>query len=194
MTQDLQQLLEKINAECVEKANAEAERIISAADARAKGIIDDAARKAEQTTAGAMADAEAFGRRAEESIRQAVRDTLLNVERSVTALLTKLLVKDVNEAMNEPGRVAALAEQAVRAYIGDNSKTEVVASRDLANVLRAKLAHEARNGVTVVTDDRAGTGFKVRVDGGRVEHEFTGAAVAEALARGLRPRLAELLK
>ena len=195
MTQDLQQLLEKINTEGVEKANAEAERIIREANARAKGILDDAARKAGQTTASAEADAEAFERRAEESIRQAARDTLLNVERAVTTLLTKLLITEVNAAMSDSTRVAVLAEQAVRVYLENNDEIDVVTSPDLLNVLRAKLKNKAQNnGVSVETDGRTGTGFKVRVEGGRIEHDFTGPAVADALARGLRPNLAALLK
>ena len=195
MTEDLQHLLERINAEGVEKAKAEAERIIGAANARAKAILDAAAREAEQAAANAKLEAEAFGRRAEETIRQAARDTLLNVEQSVTALLTNLLLKEVNASMSDAHFVAPLAEAAVRAYLpGNSGAAEVVSSANLADALRSKLRGMARDGVTVVTDERSGTGFKVRLADGHVEHDFTGAAVAAALAKGLRPRLAALLK
>jgi hypothetical protein len=48
--------------------------------------------------------------------------------------------------------------------------------------------------VTVVTDETTGAGFRIRLDNGRVEHAFTGASVADTLARNLRPRLAALMK
>ncbi|MCL1921758.1 MAG: hypothetical protein FWG50_11930 [Kiritimatiellaeota bacterium] len=196
MTQDLQQLLERINAEGVAKANAEAERIIGAANARAKGIVEAASREAEQAVAKARAEADAFSRQAEATVRQAMRDTLLDIEKKVEALLTKLLVQEASAAMSNPSLVATLAAEAVRAYLpGHGGAMDVLAAPELADALRAKLAQEARGGgVTVVTDERTGSGFKVRLAGGRVEHDFTGAAVADALARGLRPRLAELLK
>ena len=195
MTQDLQYLLEKINADGVEKAKAEADKIVGAANAQAKAIRDDASRQAEQIVATARQEAEAFGRRAEETIRQAARDTLLGVEKSVTAMLTGLLLKEVNAAMSDPALVSTLAAEAVRAYLsGKGGTAEVAAAAKLADALRVRLAQEAKSGVTVVTDERTGAGFRVRLAGGHVEHDFSGAAVADALARGLRPRLAELLK
>jgi len=193
MTQDLQQLLEKINADGVEKANAEAEKIIGAANARAKTILDSASREAEQIVANAKAEAKAFERRAEEAVRHAARDTLLKVEQSVTALLTGLLLKEVNAAMANPDLVASLASEAVRAYLTGSGGINIATSASLADTLRARFAGLAKEGVSVVTDDRTGTGFKVRLAGGHVEHDFTGAAVAEALSRGLRPQLKELI-
>ena len=53
---------------------------------------------------------------------------------------------------------------------------------------------EAVAGVTVVTDATTGAGFRVRLADGRVEHDFTGAAIVDALSKQLRPRLAALMK
>jgi|GEM_PF-714025 len=194
MTQDLQQLLEKINTDGVEKAKSEAAGIVAQANAQAKKILASATHEAEQTIAQARQEAEAFERRAEETVRQSARNTLLTVAQSVTAMLTSLLRKEVHAAMSDPGLVATLAAEAVRAYLGGaGGSVEVVASERLADTLRATLAGLAKDGVTVVTDGPSGAGFKVRLEDGRIEHDFTGAAVAAALARGLRPRLAALL-
>jgi V/A-type H+-transporting ATPase subunit E len=194
MTQDLQQLLEKINTDGVEKAKTETLKIIDQANLQAKSIVDDATREAEQMVAHAKQEADAFAHRAEETIRQAARDTVLNVEKSVTAMLTALLLKDVSITMNSPELVAQLASEAVRAYIQEKGGMDVVASAKLVDVLRAKLASEAVKGVTVVSDNHTGSGFKVRLANGRIEHDFSGAAVADALAKNLRPKLAALLK
>jgi V/A-type H+-transporting ATPase subunit E len=194
MTQDLQQLLEKINKDGVEKAKSETLKIIDQANAQAKAIVATAAREAEQLVAHAKQEADAFEHRAEETIRQSARDTVLNVEKSVTEMLTALLLKDVSITMNSPELVAQLASEAVRAYIQEKGEMDVVASAKLVDVIRAKLASEAVKGVTVVSDAHTGSGFKVRLENGRVEHDFSGAAVADALAKNLRPKLAALLK
>ena len=43
-------------------------------------------------------------------------------------------------------------------------------------------------------DEVTSSGFTVKLDGGRVEHDFTGATVAAELAKRLRPDLAALMK
>ena len=194
MTQDLQQLLEKIQRDGVDKAQAEADTLLAAARNQAKATVEAAREEAAKVKAEARQEAEAFERRAEETIRQSARDTVMNVEKAVTALFTGLLLKEVNAALGDADLVAKLAAEAVRAYIGGKGGIEVAAVARLAEVLRAKLSAEAADGVTVVTDETAGAGFRVRLANGRIEHTFTGAAVAETLAKQLRPRLATLMK
>lgn len=194
MEQDLQQLLEKINKDGVEKAKGEAAKIASDAQAKADAIIAAAKAQAAQTAENAKRDAAAFESRAEETIRQAARDTVLKVEQSVTAMLTALLVKDANAAMRDPNLVPKLAAQAVAAYISGKGGIELAAGKELADLFRSKLAAEAAKGVRIVTDENTGSGFRIRLANGRIEHDFTGNAVAEALAKSLRPRLAALVR
>jgi len=195
MTQDLQQLLEKIQRDGVDKAHAEADRLLAEARAQAKATVEAARQEAAKIKADARQEAEAFERRAEETMRQSARDTVLNVEKAVTALFQNLLLTNVNTVLSEkPDLVARLAAEAVRAYLGGKGDVEVAAAAKLADVLRAKLAEDAIKGVTVVTDDATGSGFRIRLANGRIEHSFTGAAIAESLAKQLRPRLAALMK
>jgi V/A-type H+-transporting ATPase subunit E len=194
MTQDLQHLLEIIQREGVDKAKIEADLIVEGARTQARSLIDAARVEAAKITTGARVEAEAFEHRAEETIRQSARDALLNVEKAVTVLLTNLLLKDVNTALNCTELVAGLVVEAVRAYIGGKGAVEVAAASTLADALRMKLGAEAANGVTVVTDEATGAGFRIRIANGRVEHTFTGAAVADSLVKQLRPRLAALMR
>ncbi|MDR2849564.1 MAG: hypothetical protein LBW77_03360 [Verrucomicrobiota bacterium] len=193
MTQDLQQLLEKIQRDGVDKGQAEADKLLAETRAQAKAILDSARAEAAKAKADAKQEAEAFERRAEETIRQAARDTLLNVEKAVTALFARLLLDDVKAALNAPALVSGLAAEAVRAYLGGQGGVEIVAAAGLADALRAKLTAQAAAGVTVTTDDATGAGFRVRLANGRIEHDFTGPALAETLAKSLRPRLATLM-
>jgi len=113
---------------------------------------------------------------------------VLKVEESVTKLLTNLLAKDVDAALANPETVGALVADAIKGLTGT---AEVALPAQLAPALKAQLA--AQGNVTVVMDETLGTGFSVRLDGGRVEHAFTGEAVAEELAKRLRPDLAKLV-
>lgn len=195
MTQDLQQLLEKIQRDGVDKANAEADRILAEARAKAKNTVESARTEAAKIKADARQEAEAFEHRAEETIRQSARDTVLNVEKAVTGLFQRLLLNDINASLNEKtDLIAGFAAEAVHAYLGEKSGIEVAAAAKLADVLRKEFASDAANGVTIVTDETTGAGFRIRLANGRVEHTFTGVAIAEALGKHLRPRLAALMK
>ena len=195
MTQDLQQLLEKIQRDGVDKAQEEADKLLDGARAQAKAIIETAHAEAAKVKASTRQEAESFETRAEETIRQAARDTVLSVEKAVTRLLERLLLKDVNAELGGNGAlVGELAAEAVRTYLSGKDGIEVATSEKLVGALRARLASLAASGVTVVTDDTTSSGFRISIDKGRVEHAFTGAAVADTLAKNLRPRLAALMK
>ena len=186
---DLQSLLEKINREGVEKAEATAKKILEDAKAKADALLNDARAEAAKAKADAEKAAADYQTRAAETVKQAARDTILKIEASVTALLEKVLVKDVEKALADEATVGALVAEAVKGVAG---AAEVALPAKLVPALRAQLA--AQGNVTVVTDDTFGTGFSVTFDGGRVESAFTPDVIAAELAKRLRPDLAALLK
>ena len=191
MAEELQQLLEKIQRDGVDKANAEAAAIVAKAKAEAEALVKKAQEAAAAAEAKGKADAEAYAARARETIAQAARDTVLKVKNDVTKLLTKLLAQDVSASLAT--EAVPLAAAAVKELV-TGSGAEVAASAKLVDALRAQLAAQAQNGVKVVADEMTGAGFTVKLDNGRVEHDFTDAAISEALAQRLRADLAKLLK
>ena len=191
MAEELQQLLEKIQRDGVDKANAEAAAIVAKAKAEAEAIVKKAQEDAAAAEAKGKADAEAYAARARETISQAARDTVLKVKEDVTKWLTQLLAQDVSAALAT--EAVPLAAAAVKELV-TGSGAEVAASAKFVDALRAQLAAQAQNGVKVVADEMTGAGFTVKLDNGRVEHDFTDAAISEALAQRLRADLAKLLK
>lgn len=187
--EDLQSLLEKINRDGVEKADAEAKRIVAEAEAKAAAIVRDARAEAERARAQAEKSATEYAAHAAETIKQGARDIVLGVEASVRSLLEKLLAKNVDKALADEATAAALAAEAVKELAGPG---EITCGPKLAAALRAQLA--AKGSFKVVEDDSVGAGFSVKVDGGRVESSFTAEAISEELARRLRPDLAKLVK
>ena len=189
MSEDLQSLLEKINRDGVEKAQAAADKIVAEAKAKAAEIVKSANAEAAKAKADAEQAAKDYQARAAETVRQAARDTVLEVKDAVTALLEKLLAKDVDKALADEKTATALAAEAVKGLTGS---VEIAAPAKLAAALKAQLAAQAD--VKVVLDETRDTGFSVKLDGGRVEHAFTGEVIAGELAKRLRPDLAALLK
>lgn len=187
--EDLQSLLEKINRDGVEKANAEAKKIIDGATEKAASIVATAKAEASQAAASAKSEAADYQKRAEETIRQAARDVILNVESSITKMLEKLLVTDVEAALAEPKCATELVMSAIKDVTSD---AEIAAGDKLAATLKAELA--AKKNFTVITDAQAETGFSVKLDSGRVEHAFTADVIAAELSKRLRADLAKLLK
>ena len=190
MAEELQQLLEKIQHDGVEQANAEAATILAKAKADAAAILKDAESKAAALRAQAETDAKAFEERAQKTISQSARDTVLEVKDAIGRMLEKLLAKDVAAALADPSEAAKLALAAVN-ELGSNA--DVAAGEKLAAALKAQLAADAKAGVKVVLDESVGTGFSIRLDGGRVEHDFSESAIVAALAKRLRPDLAKLV-
>ena len=185
MAEELQSLIEKINRDGVEKASAEAERIVSAAKEQAAAILRSAKDEAARYAVAAEADAKASAGRAQETLRQVARDVVISVECSVTRLLEKILAASVDAALSDPAVAATIAGEAVR---------DVVVAGEISAAPKVAEAIKAKANFTVVMDETLGTGFSVRLDGGRVEHDFTGATVAAELAKRLRPDLAALMK
>ena len=192
MAEELQQLLEKIQRDGVDKANAEAAAIVAKAKAEAEALVKKAQEDAAAAEAKGKADAEAYAARARETIAQAARDTVLKVKDDVTKLLTKLLAQDVTAALAT--EAVPIAAAAVKELVTGSATAEVAASAKLVDALRAQLAAQAQGGVKVVADEMTGAGFTVKLDNGRVEHDFTDVAIANALAQRLRADLAALLK
>ena len=180
MAEELQQLLEKIQRDGVDKANAEAKAIVDKANADAKAIVEKA-----------QADADAFAERAKTTVGNAARDTVIEVKNGVEKLFADLLAKDVRSALS--ASAVNLAGEAIKALATGSTDVQVAANAQLADALRAQLAANAAGGVKVVTDESVGAGFSVRLDGGRVEHDFSEKAIAAALAKRLRPDLAKIV-
>jgi len=191
MSEDLQSLLEKINREGVEKAQKEAAAIVEKAKADAAKLVAEAKAEAARAKEDAERSARESAARSAETIRQAARDTVLQVEDAVTKLLENLLAKSVDAALADPAKVSKIAADVVGEFVSKGDVT-VSAAAELAASLKASLA--AKREVQVVTDETIGKGFSVKLDGGRVEHAFTGAVVADELARRLRPELAALVR
>ena len=187
--EDLQGLLEKINREGVEKADAEAKKIVDAAKAKADAIVKDALAAADRAKADAEKNSSAYATRAAETIRQSARDITIGVKDAVTALLESVLAKDVDRALADEKTAASIVADAIKDLTGPG---EIRCGAKLAAALKVQVA--GIKSFTLTVDETLGSGFTVKLDGGRVEHDFTAETISSELAKRLRPDLAALVK
>lgn len=200
MTDDLQSLLDRIHTEGIDKARTEAEAIVAAAKKEAEEIRARAKAEADEIRSGAQSEAKAFERRAEQSVRQAVRDVRLQVAQDLQNMVEGLLLRDVKASFKDAESLTSWVSKALSAYIAGGEKAVELelggSAAAQAERLRAEfagLASEA-GGVKITASPSFPEGFTVRLAGGRVEQSFTAESVTDALARILRPQIAAFLK
>ena len=187
--EDLQSLLEKINRDGVEKADAEARKIIDDAKAKADAIIKEALATAEKSKAESEKASAAYAERAAETIRQSARDVVIGVKDAIGALLENLLAKDVDKTLSDEKTATEIVSAAIKDLTGPG---EIRCNEKLATALKSQVS--SLKSFSIATDESLGTGFTIKLDGGRVEHDFTAETISTELAKRLRPDLAKLLK
>lgn len=197
MAEELQHLIERIQREAVDTGEQQATQIVGKAKEKAAAIIKDAEANAAAILDKAEKDAEQFTVRGQQALAQSARDLLITVGQGVEKIFEELIVRSVDDAMDDQS-MRDLIARVVEAYIkeGDSDQAlEVVLSDDdktkLESFFRQKFAEELKAGVDVTSDTRMTKGFKVRLSDKNIQHDFSREAIAEAVSVFLRPVLAE---
>lgn len=200
MADDIQNLLERIQKDGVDKAEAEAGRIVAAAKAKAEAMTAEAKKTAEAIVKKAEEDSAAFAERATKAIEQAARDVLLSLAGAIDATLKRIVHSEVSGAL-APDTLKQMLARVVEAYCGNasgNSRIEMLLRPDqqkqLADFLMSKFGAKLRSGLEIKADDTVISGFRVSVVNENLRHDFSAEAITDALCRFLRPRLAEIVK
>lgn len=200
MAQELDSLLERIQKDGVEKAQAEAESIRSAAKEEATRIREEARQEAEAIVREAKENGETFTERGVQAVKQAARDTILGVGGAVETIIRDLVSEEVSGAI-DPETLRRMIVEVVTAYAergGDEQAIEVLLNDTQVEAIQqafaSGLADKLKAGVEVKPDRTVKSGFRISVSGETVEHDFTADAIAETLSGLLRPKLAEIVR
>lgn len=191
MAEDLQHLIERIHQDGVEKAQSEADEILSRARAEADKIVSGAEVKAKSLIEKAEKDSQVYTQRSEQALAQAGRDLLLTVGQGIENIMNSLLKKAAAEALTPEvlgGMIAQLAESGAEFKLNESDREKVL------QVMSAKFAGALKSGIDLGTDSEVLAGFKVSSKGDSAYRDFTDEAIVEALSNFLRPQLAEIVK
>jgi V/A-type H+-transporting ATPase subunit E len=200
MTEDLQNLIDRIQKEGLSKAESEAGRIVAAAQESAAGLVRDAEARAKDIVTRAESDSRTFVERGNRALEQVARDTILLVRDAVSDTLGAIVRAEVGRAI-APEVLQEMVIKVVAAYADADRE-----GRDLRLVLAPEDAKRIgdyflqryrtaiEKGLRIEANKGIPAGFRVSSDGTHVHHDFTPEKIAEAFCQMLRPRLAEIVK
>ncbi len=197
MAEELQHLIERIQREAVDAGEQQATLLVTQAKEKAAALVQAAEQQAQALLQKADQDAQQYTQRSQQTLLQAARDLLISVGQGVEGMLAKLTEQAVGQALT-PETMRDLLVKMMESYAGSaERKVEVLVSagdqEKLMALLKDRLRAQLQQGLTLRGDERVFKGFQVSLEGGRVKHQFTAEAIAEALSAFLRPELADLV-
>src|SRR4030042_4261801 len=99
MDVQLGNIIEKIKKEGVEEARQISRDIVQEAKAKADGILEEARKRAAQAEDEARKKSQEFQKSSELAIRQAARDTVLQLKGQIQDLFDRVFKRDMSEAL-----------------------------------------------------------------------------------------------
>ncbi len=195
MAEDLQHLINKIKAEAVDKAKAEASKIESEAKAKAAQILKEAETEAKAKLEKADKDSLAYAERSEKTLEQAARDVVLTVSEDVKKAVLGILGLNVEKALT-PELVQQILLTLANGYAGKAATVSLSENdaKKLNSFITGEFQKKLGAGVNVQSEDGIYSGFRLSFDNGKVSHDWSKAAIAEALSAILRPALAKAVQ
>ena len=193
MAEDLQALMERIQKDAVEKAELAAADIISKAKDKAAEIVRAAEDEAKAKLENADKEAQAFTERSERTLEQSARDLLLSVGKNLEKMILDLLSLQIDKSLDE-STVKNMLLTVAKSYTSDiEINFSEADAKALTSFVMGEVAKQPKAGVKIESDKGVKFGFRVKLDGGKVSHEFTEQAMAESLSALLRPQLAKIV-
>ena len=200
MSQQVQELIDKIKTEGLAAADQKARELEEQAKRNAQGILNEANKRAQDL----LLDAEEEIRKKQEAARmalqQASRDTLLSLKKEVQKLLQKVIAAQVADALTPQKLSDIIAEIAHKAVDGKSADAgiEVVLSpkdlKELRDGFLAQLQKQFKCPVHFQASEDIGKGFTVSFDQGKSSFDFSQEGLAEYLSVYLNEELAALVK
>jgi V/A-type H+/Na+-transporting ATPase subunit E len=197
MDVQLKELIETIKSEGVENAEAKAKEILSDAESRKNTILKDAEQEAARIREKAEEDAARMKATAEESIRQAGRDLILSLEKSITVILDKVVKREVKGSLKGDNLKSAILTLLSNWKEDKDSLELLLAKDDLEQVekqLLSELQKELKSGVTLKPAPDIDAGFLISEKEGNAYYNFSSEGIAEILSQYVNPRLSQLLR
>lgn len=191
----LNHLIEKIKKEGIEEGKHSAEQIVKDAQTEAKSTIEKAQKDAENILAIARKEAVQFQNNSELAVKQAARDSILQLKGQVTVLFDRVFKKFVAEALTPD----VLKEMIIKlaAEWGKGESAEVILSetdlKKLESLLYSGIQKEIESGITLKAGSDVSGGFQIGLKGKNVYYDFTDESIADALKQFLKPQLKKLL-
>ena len=200
MADDLQSLLDRIQKDGVDRAEAEGRRLLAEARDKADRLVAEAETRARRTLAEAEERATAFEARGRQALQQAARDTVLSVEEGIQRAFRGIVGRAVDQALTTD-TLREMLVRVVRSYIereGDCSGISLLIPQErqaeIAAFFMGEFKEAIQKGLSIQGDPQVLSGFRVAMADDRLYHDFSREAIVDALCQFLRPQLAEIMR
>lgn len=198
MAEEIRDLIEKINQEGIRAAEEKAQNIEAAAKQRADDILAQARREAEEMIAAANDRIRREDEKGKTLLAQAGRDLLLSLRKEMNAMLGRIMVSDIQQALT-PEALFTLVSDVVRNYsAGESSDITVFLREEDVQVLEKnflnKLREETKKKIMLRPAEEISGGFTISFDNGKSCFDFTDNALAEYIGTYVKPKLNQILK
>lgn len=199
MAEQLQELLERINREGVEKAEEKAGEIVAAAEAKAKEIIEAANQESEEKRVAAEEAAKKLQENAEKAIQQSSRNVLLSLKEEIRKYFDRILTAAIAESL-PPEELTAVILKVIEqgaAAVGGSPEIEVSMDPEDAKKIAGDLVERFKKAASGQLNVRpvpgVDAGFAVSFDGGKSSYDFTDRGLRDLISTYLSPHLREII-
>lgn len=196
MAQQIQDLVESIQKEGIEKANKKAEQIIAEANKKADDIIKSAKKESQRLLSEADKEIALRDQSAKASLTQAARDVQLSLKKALTEQINSLLKEDISKAFKTKDFVK-LIKDVISLDFCDVKNTELQLSEKdfeaLAATLTKELGDKVKQGLEIKPVKSVNVGFKLADKDGSGYFDFSDEATAELMIPFLSPAIAKIV-
>jgi len=198
MAEEIQGLIDKINQEGIRLAQEKADEITGRAQKEAAEIVERARQEAEAIVFQAQEKAMRAQEKGKTLLSQAGRDLLLSLRKEINAILKRLIITEVRQALGPDALSGALLELIKGSAGTEKAGIVITLGQEDLEVLNKnllpKLKDAIRKGITLRPSEEISGGFTISYDAGKSEYDFTDAALAEYIGAYLKPKLDQILK
>lgn len=196
----LKQLTEKLYNEGVNKANEDAEKIVSEAREKADKIVKEAEERAGQIEEESNRRAKEQRKQVETDLQKSAQQTIRTVKQQVEDLITaKVIEEPVKKSFKDTDFVKKLIQQAIENWSPDKEQVALSVllpenmQKDLGKYLEQNAHKLLKAGLTVEFSSRVKGGFKIGPADGSYKISFEDKDFEALLQSFLRPQTVQLL-
>ena len=191
MAEEIKDLIEKIQQEGVKVAEDKAREIENAARQEAEEITRKAKAEAERLIAEAKEQVARIEESSKVLLKQAGRDFMLALRKEINAMLEKLIISGIREALS-PEEMTKILTTLIKDYSGKEKIIISLKKEDLEKIEKSflgALAHETKKSITLRPSEDIQAGFIISYDNARSYYDFTDEALTEYIGSVLKPKL-----
>ena len=197
MSQQVQELIDKIKTEGFEEAQKKSTDIESKAHSDAQKIIDDAKLKAEKLVIEANEEIKRVKESTEMALKQSARDMILSLRKELEATLQKIIQTEVKASLTAE-QLGELLNTLIKQSSGQEQDDIKVTlnEKDLKNIkdsFLAKLQKQVKQSIHLSSSSDIDKGFMISFDSGKSSFDFTDQSLTNYLGGFLNSEVSSLL-